>query len=53
MDRDARLQQISLPQDDVAQLREAKDLLEQVLNDALLAVYLHGSAVLGRAPTGE
>ena len=54
MDRDARLRQISLPQDDLAQLREAKDVLEQVFNDALLAVYLHGSAVLdGLRPASD
>jgi streptomycin 3"-adenylyltransferase len=47
VDRDATLQQISLALDDVAQLGETTDLLEQILNDAVLGVYLHGSAVLG------
>jgi streptomycin 3"-adenylyltransferase len=54
MDRGARPEPISLRQDDVAQLREAKDVLEQVLNDAPLAVYLHGSAVLdGLRPSSD
>jgi predicted nucleotidyltransferase len=47
VDRDATLQQSNLRQDDVTQLAEATDLLARVLNDALLGVYLHGSAVLG------